>query len=82
MQAVEDPRTMGQIREEGGKMYMSLGQWETAYNEFYEGFRNYQEAGNERAKVRIPGFGCDTRFTAVTCMCETSASFCTFAVGS
>ncbi len=49
--AVEDPRTMGVVREEGGKMYMSMGQWYNAYNEFYEGFRNYQEAGNSRAKV-------------------------------
>eukprot|EP00611_Tribonema_gayanum_P020471 TRINITY_DN3740_c0_g1_i1.p1 TRINITY_DN3740_c0_g1~~TRINITY_DN3740_c0_g1_i1.p1 ORF type:complete len:436 (-),score=200.11 TRINITY_DN3740_c0_g1_i1:653-1960(-) len=48
--AVEDPRTMGLIREEGGKMYMATGQWSMAYNEFYEGFRNYQEAGNKRAK--------------------------------
>jgi COP9 signalosome complex subunit 2 len=31
-------------------MYMSKGQWSLAYNEFYEGFRNYQEAGNKRAK--------------------------------
>eukprot|EP01084_Bolivina_argentea_P163092 283777_1 len=49
--AVEDPRTMGVVREEGGKMYMSMGQWYNAYNEFYEGFRNYQEAGNSHAKV-------------------------------
>ncbi|CAM9611892.1 unnamed protein product [Choristocarpus tenellus] len=48
--AVEDPRVMGVIREEGGKMYMSMGSWGEAYNEFYEGFRNYQEAGNARAK--------------------------------
>lgn len=40
--AVADPRIMGVIREEGGKMYMAEGQWETAYNEFYEGFRAYQ----------------------------------------
>jgi COP9 signalosome complex subunit 2 len=32
-------------------MYMSMEQWNDAYNEFYEGFRNYQEAGNKRAKV-------------------------------
>ncbi|KAG5187539.1 PCI domain-containing protein [Tribonema minus] len=31
-------------------MYMATGQWSMAYNEFYEGFRNYQEAGNKRAK--------------------------------
>lgn len=34
------------------QMYMSMGNWGQAYNEFYEGFRNYQEAGNPNAKVR------------------------------
>jgi len=48
--AVADPRIMGVIREEGGKMYMTEGRWNEAYNEFYEGFRGYQEAGNPRAK--------------------------------
>jgi len=41
---------MGIIREEGGKMHMSEGNWDEAYNELYEAFRNYQEAGNARAK--------------------------------
>ncbi|CAM9831385.1 unnamed protein product, partial [Phaeothamnion confervicola] len=48
--AVEDPRIMGVIREQGGKMYMGMENWDAAYNEFYEGFRNYQEAGNAAAK--------------------------------
>ncbi|CAK4098571.1 unnamed protein product [Aphanomyces euteiches] len=48
--AISDPRTMGVIREEGGKMYMSEGLWDLAYNEFFESFRNYQEAGNSRAR--------------------------------
>jgi COP9 signalosome complex subunit 2 len=49
--AVSDPRIMGIIREEGGKMMMSEGNYEDAYNELYEAFRNYQEAGNSlRAK--------------------------------
>jgi len=48
--AVADPRIMGIIREEGGKMQMAEGNWEEAYNELYEAFRNYQEAGNSRAK--------------------------------
>jgi COP9 signalosome complex subunit 2 len=48
--AVADPRIMGVIREEGGKMHMSEGNWDDAYNELYEAFRNYQEAGNVRAK--------------------------------
>ena len=48
--AVADPRIMGVIREEGGKMQMAEGNWEEAYNELYEAFRNYQEAGNSRAR--------------------------------
>lgn len=48
--AVADPRIMAIIREEGGKMQMAEGNWEEAYNELYEAFRNYQEAGNARAK--------------------------------
>jgi len=49
--AVADPRIMGIIREEGGKMFMGLSQWGEAYNEFYAAFRNYQEGGNPRAKT-------------------------------
>jgi hypothetical protein len=37
------------IREEGGKMYLEERQWMLAYNEFFESFRNYQEAGQARA---------------------------------
>eukprot|EP01038_Epipyxis_sp_PR26KG_P007651 gene7651-10413_t len=48
--AVADPRIMGVIREEGGKMQMSEGNWEEAYNQLYEAFRFYQEAGNPRAR--------------------------------
>lgn len=49
--AVADPRIMGVIREEGGKMHMSEGNWDEAYNELYEAFRSYQEAGNSHAKT-------------------------------
>ncbi|KAF1787981.1 PCI/PINT associated module [Phytophthora cactorum] len=60
--AVADPRIMGSvfllmyfvlrvIREEGGKMYLEEKEWMLAYNEFFESFRNYQEAGNSQAKV-------------------------------
>mmetsp|Transcript_1712 Transcript_1712/g.5927 ORF Transcript_1712/g.5927 Transcript_1712/m.5927 type:complete len:443 (-) Transcript_1712:201-1529(-) len=48
--AVADPRIMGVIREEGGRMYMRQSAWSLAYNEFYEAFRAHQEAGNPRAK--------------------------------
>lgn len=47
---VSDPRIMGIIREEGGKMRMSEGNWDAAYNEFFEAFKAYQEAGNARAR--------------------------------
>ncbi|KAF4316646.1 hypothetical protein JM18_008083 [Phytophthora kernoviae] len=47
--AVADPRIMGVIREEGGKMYLEEKEWMLAYNEFFESFRNHQEAGNARA---------------------------------
>jgi COP9 signalosome complex subunit 2 len=49
--AVSDPRIMGVIREEGGKLYMAEGQWMEAYNELFEAFRAYQQAGNSRAKA-------------------------------
>lgn len=49
--AVADPRIIGIIREEGGKMLMAEGSYDEAYNELYESFRSYQEAGNMRAKV-------------------------------
>jgi len=51
--AVADPRIMGIIREEGGKMYMGEQKWKMAYEEFYEGFRGYQEAGNPRGATRL-----------------------------
>ncbi|RLN97495.1 hypothetical protein BBJ28_00017238 [Nothophytophthora sp. Chile5] len=47
--AIADPRIMGVIREEGGRMYLEEKEWILAYNEFFESFRNYQEAGNARA---------------------------------
>ena len=48
--AVSDPRIMGVIREELGKMFMREANWDAAYNELNEAFRRYQEVGNVRAK--------------------------------
>ena len=48
--AVSDPRIMGVIREELGKMFMREGNWDAAYNELNEAFRRYQEVGNARSK--------------------------------
>lgn len=36
---------MGVIRECGGKMFMREHKWKEAETEFFEAFRNYDEAG-------------------------------------
>jgi COP9 signalosome complex subunit 2 len=43
--AVPHPRIMGIIRECGGKMHMSEENWKEAQSDFFESFRNYDEAG-------------------------------------
>lgn len=50
--AIPHPRTMGVIRECGGKMWMGEKQWGKASIDFFEAFRNYDEAGApERIQV-------------------------------
>ncbi len=44
--AIPHPRIMGVIRECGGKMHMSEKQWDAAQIDFFESFRNYDEAGS------------------------------------
>ncbi|PHH67962.1 hypothetical protein CDD80_388 [Ophiocordyceps camponoti-rufipedis] len=44
--AVPHPRIMGIIRECGGKMHMSEENWNAAQSDFFESFRNYDEAGS------------------------------------
>jgi len=39
---------MGIIRECGGKMHMSEKDWENAHTDFFEAFKNYDEAGSPR----------------------------------
>jgi len=46
--AIPHPRIMGVIRECGGKMHMSEGQYEKAHEDFFEAFKNYDEAGSPR----------------------------------
>lgn len=48
--AVQDPRLMGYVHEIGAKLDMEENRWTLAYGKFLEAFRNYQEAGNQRAK--------------------------------
>lgn len=46
--AIPHPRIMGIIRECGGKMHMAERHWEHANTDFFEAFKNYDEAGNQR----------------------------------
>lgn len=52
--AIPHPRTMGMIRESGGKMHMAEStshahaeNWEAAQVDFFQAFRNYDEAGSQ-----------------------------------
>lgn len=46
--AIPHPRIMGVIRECGGKMHMSERAWDEAWADFFEAFKNYDEAGSHR----------------------------------
>eukprot|EP00908_Phaeocystis_cordata_P020265 Transcript_31937.p1 GENE.Transcript_31937~~Transcript_31937.p1 ORF type:complete len:380 (-),score=228.18 Transcript_31937:205-1344(-) len=46
--AIPHPKIMGVIRECGGKMHMGEREWEKARNDFFEAFKNYDEAGVQR----------------------------------
>lgn len=46
--AIPHPRIMGVIRECGGKMHMGNCNFERAQFDFFEAFKNYDEAGNAR----------------------------------
>ncbi|ANB11034.1 COP9/signalosome complex subunit Csn2 [Sugiyamaella lignohabitans] len=44
--AVLHPRILGVIRECGGKMHMQEKKWDIAREDFFESFKNYDEAGS------------------------------------
>ena len=46
--AIPHPKIMGVIRECGGKMHMAQREFEKARNDFFEAFKNYDEAGVSR----------------------------------
>lgn len=46
--AIPHPKIMGVIHECGGKMHMTQREWEKARNDFFEAFKNYDEAGFQR----------------------------------
>jgi COP9 signalosome complex subunit 2 len=46
--AIPHPRIMGIIHECGGKMNMAERQWAVAATDFFDAFKNYDEAGTHR----------------------------------
>ncbi|KAH8835678.1 PCI domain-containing protein [Flagelloscypha sp. PMI_526] len=44
--AIPHPRILGVIKECGGKMWMGERQWNRASEDFFESFKNYDEAGS------------------------------------
>ena len=46
--AIPHPLIMGIIRECGGKMHLGEEQWELAYEDFFEAFKNYDESGSSK----------------------------------
>ena len=46
--AIPHPLIMGVIRECGGKMHLREGEFEKAHMDFFEAFKNYDEAGSPR----------------------------------
>lgn len=46
--AIPHPIIMSIIRECGGKMYLRSGEYEKAYTDFFDAFKNYDESGNPR----------------------------------
>ncbi|RUS32122.1 hypothetical protein BC938DRAFT_476237 [Jimgerdemannia flammicorona] len=58
--AIPHPRIMGVIRECGGKMHMGEEEWDKAQTDFFESFKNYDEAGSPQriqvlnCLVRVP----------------------------
>ena len=49
--AIPHPRIMGIVHECGGKMHMRQKQWESAQQDFFESFKNYDEAGSPQRIV-------------------------------
>lgn len=46
--AIPHPRILGIIKECGGKMFMREENWKKAQTDFFDSFKNYDEAGNAR----------------------------------
>lgn len=50
--AIPHPRTLGLIREYGGQLHMREKKWSEAREDFFESFKNYDEAGSH-SRIRV-----------------------------
>ncbi|KAG5629030.1 hypothetical protein H5410_000747 [Solanum commersonii] len=72
--AIPHPRIMGIIRECGGKMHMAERKWAEAATDFFEAFKNYDEAGNHRRiqclNGSVPHVPLDVGFVKYVAVCS------------
>uniref|UniRef100_M1C2R1 COP9 signalosome complex subunit 2 n=1 Tax=Solanum tuberosum TaxID=4113 RepID=M1C2R1_SOLTU len=81
--AIPHPRIMGIIRECGGKMHMAERKWAEAATDFFEAFKNYDEAGNHRRIqcLNVPHVPLDVGFVKYDAVrLEGSSTRCRFLV--
>ncbi|CAG8449053.1 7101_t:CDS:10 [Acaulospora colombiana] len=63
--AIPHPRIMGVIRECGGKMHMGEKEWDKAQTDFFESFKNYDEAGSPQ-RIQVLKYKNDPQIVAMT----------------
>uniref|UniRef100_A0A0A9Z433 COP9 signalosome complex subunit 2 n=1 Tax=Lygus hesperus TaxID=30085 RepID=A0A0A9Z433_LYGHE len=51
--AIPHPYIMGIIRECGGKMHLTNGKFDEAFTDFFEAFKNYDDAGSSRRTTSL-----------------------------
>lgn len=64
--AIPHPLIMSVIRECGGKMHLRSGEYDKAYSDFFEAFKNYDESGNPRRTTCL-------KYLILTCMLMNSS---------
>lgn len=64
--AIPHPLIMSVIRECGGKMHLRSGEYDKAYSDFFEAFKNYDESGNPRRITCL-------KYLILTCMLMNSS---------
>lgn len=64
--AIPHPLIMSVIRECGGKMHLRSSEYDKAYSDFFEAFKNYDESGNPRRITCL-------KYLILTCMLMNSS---------